>query len=159
MRKLTGIIVHHSASTGGTSNDIDQWHRDRGWKEVGYHFVITNGRHDPDSDYVEIYDGQIERGRSIAQQGAHWKGGNEYSIGVCLIGNGVYTQRQLDTLSRLLRHLSQTYSIPIDRIRGHYEVDAKKPECPMINMEHARRSIEHGGVIFQQGKKWREQKG
>lgn len=153
------IIVHHSASTWGTSNDIDEWHRARGWKEIGYHFVITNGRPNPDSEYAELFDGQIERGRRPNEQGAHWRKGNRHSLGVCLIGDGVYTQRQLDALSRLLRYLSQAFDIPVERIQGHYEVDAQKPECPMINMEHARRTIEAGGTIFQQGAEWRSKEG
>ncbi len=155
----TDIIVHHSASLWGTLKDVDNWHRDRKWKGVGYHVVITNGYIEPHGDYVQMFDGQIERGRMFNEQGAHWKGGNEHSLGVCLIGKGEYTEAQLDALSRLLRYLSQTYGIPVDRIRGHYEVDPKKPECPMIAMEHARRTIESGGVIFQQGEHWRTEKG
>lgn len=43
MRKITEIIIHCSATKEGmdfTVEDIDRWHRQRGFDSIGYHFVI-----------------------------------------------------------------------------------------------------------------------
>ena len=42
MRKINKIFVHHSASSqkSTTRDMIHQWHLDRGWTGVGYHYVI-----------------------------------------------------------------------------------------------------------------------
>ena len=40
--KISHIIIHHSASSWGTSHTIDKWHRERGFSMIGYHFVILN---------------------------------------------------------------------------------------------------------------------
>ena len=61
MRKITEIIIHCSATTEGKDfsvEDIDRWHRQRGFNGIGYHFVIYR-------------DGSIHAGRSKRQIGAH----------------------------------------------------------------------------------------
>ena len=76
MRKITEIIIHCSATTEGkdfTVEDIDRWHRQRGFNGIGYHFVIYR-------------DGSIHAGRSKRQIGAHCKGHNTISLGICYIG-------------------------------------------------------------------------
>ena len=73
-----GIVIHCSDSEFGCSNIIRDWHVDeRGFDNVGYHFVITNG-HVSNSDYMKCIDGSIERGRDIDKSGAHAKGYNNY---------------------------------------------------------------------------------
>ena len=76
MRKIKEIIIHCSATKEGrnfTVADIDRWHRERGFFCIGYHFVIYR-------------DGSIHVGRSVEEVGAHCKGHNTVSIGVCYIG-------------------------------------------------------------------------
>lgn len=76
MRKINQIIVHCSATPEGknfNANDIDRWHKERGFDCIGYHYVID-------------LDGTIEKGRPIEKVGAHVKGHNSNSIGVCYIG-------------------------------------------------------------------------
>ena len=73
MRKIKEIIIHCSATREGrdyTVADIDRWHRERGFFCIGYHFVIYR-------------DGSIHVGRSVEEVGAHCKGHNTVSIGVC----------------------------------------------------------------------------
>ena len=58
------IIIHCSATRAGqdfTATDIDRWHRQRGFRSIGYHFVIR-------------LDGTIEPGRDVALDGAHCTG-------------------------------------------------------------------------------------
>ena len=76
MRKIDLIIIHCSATREGKdfrAADIDRWHRQQGFKSIGYHFVVR-------------LNGEVERGRPIAEVGAHCKGHNATSIGVCYIG-------------------------------------------------------------------------
>ena len=61
------IVIHHSASDAGDAATFDQWHRKRGWDELGYHFVINNGEGQPDG-LVEVGGRWLEQ-----KQGAHAK--------------------------------------------------------------------------------------
>ena len=86
---VTGIVCHVSASGWGDKAIIDQWHRERGWSQIGYHGVILNGVRTYQAGYDIALDGVAEAGRSEAIMGAHClaKGMNRYTIGVCCIGN------------------------------------------------------------------------
>jgi N-acetylmuramoyl-L-alanine amidase len=155
MNLVTDIIVHHSASVYGCSNEIDDWHRDRGWDEIGYHWVICNGVLEPGAEYNLLFDGMLERGRRSDQQGAHWKDGNAHSCGVCMIGSGEYTDFQLMKLSELLMVLVERYNVSAGKIRGHYEVDHGKPECPMIDMARVRQKVARREFVWNQADAWR----
>jgi hypothetical protein len=82
------IVVHHSATVSGGAARFDKLHREKGWDELGYHFVIGNG--------TDTRDGQIEVGSRWVKQkrGAHTKTAdnrfNDYGIGICLVGNFNY---------------------------------------------------------------------
>ena len=76
MRKVDKIIIHCSATKEGqdfNANDINNWHNAKGWNGIGYHYVIK-------------LDGTVEQGRPVEISGAHTKGHNKGSIGVCYIG-------------------------------------------------------------------------
>ena len=73
MRKIKQIIVHCSATKEGQdfkAKDIKRWHFERGFSDIGYHYVVD-------------LDGTIEEGRSLELIGAHTKGQNRDSIGIC----------------------------------------------------------------------------
>jgi N-acetylmuramoyl-L-alanine amidase len=123
------IIVHHSDSDYGSAAIIDQWHRQRGFDELGYHFVIDNGRGGA--------DGQIEVGPRwpVQKWGAHDNAldnrYNLYGIGICLVGDFNKTHptvAQRRSLIRLVTYLMQKYNIPADHVLGHGET--KDTECP-----------------------------
>lgn len=126
------IVIHHSATAEGAAESFDRLHRGRGWDEVGYHFVITNGRGGP--------DGAVEPTSRWRKQkwGAHCGGTegnayNVYGIGVCLVGDftdSVPTDAQLASLRRLLRHLMGTHDIPPERVIGHRDAPQARTECP-----------------------------
>ena len=84
-QRWTTVVVHHSATDRGSASAFDRGHRGKGWDELGYHFVIGNGRGSG--------DGQIEVGSRWYKQkhGAHCKTPdnyfNEHGIGVCLVGD------------------------------------------------------------------------
>ena len=99
---------------------FDRIHKDKGWDELGYHFVVGNG--------TDTRDGQVEVGPRWKKQkwGAHAKTPdnkyNDYGIGVCLVGNfdlGKPSWKQTEAVARLVAHLQQTYNIPTSRVIGH----------------------------------------
>lgn len=123
------IVIHHSATPDGNAAKFDREHRAKGWDELGYHFVIDNGRGGP--------DGRVEVGPRWPKQkwGAHAKTPdnryNELGIGICLVGNfetGRPTPKQMQATARLVGWLMQTYNIPAKNIIGHD--DTKSTLCP-----------------------------
>ena len=76
MREINKIIVHCSATREGENfevAEIRKWHLARGFNDIGYHF------------YIDLY-GEIHKGRDINKIGAHCKGHNRNSIGICYCG-------------------------------------------------------------------------
>lgn len=132
MRTINKIIIHCSATKEGnnvTASTIDQWHKDRGWRCIGYHYVVA-------------LDGTIEYGRSIYETGAHVKNQNEGSIGVCYIGGlgssmeakDTRTPEQKESLLLLLKTLKKMH--PSATIHGHNEFSAKACPCFNANEEY-----------------------
>ena len=129
MRKITEIIIHCSATTEGkdfTVEDIDRWHRQRGFSGVGYHFIIR-------------LDGSIQAGRSKRQIGAHCKGHNTISIGICYVGGlstdgkpkDTRTAAQKASLRALVEQLLEEF--PLATVHGHNEFAAKA--CPCFDVQ------------------------
>ena len=128
MRKITEIIVHCSATPEGkdfTVADITRWHRQRGFRTIGYHYVVYR-------------DGSVHTGRQEGEIGAHCTGHNAYSIGICYIGGLVAdgktakdtrTPEQRKALLMLLRRLRAKY--PNAKIHGHRDFAAKA--CPSFD--------------------------
>ena len=99
---LREVIIHCSDSTWGDAEEINKWHKARGWSGIGYHFVITNGYRKQGKIYIPANDGIIERGRALPAVGAHCIGHNK-AIGICLIGKWQFTSKQLfESLPKLL---------------------------------------------------------
>lgn len=128
-RRIDAIIVHCTATPPGmkvTVDDIDRWHKQRGWKGIGYHFVVD-------------LDGTIHAGRPLDCVGAHCKGHNAHSIGVCYVGgideNGhpadTRTPEQKEALQRLIDVLLKKY--PHAKVYNHYRFANKA--CPSFNAE------------------------
>lgn len=131
MRKLIEIIVHCSATPEGkdfTIDDIRRWHLEKGYSDIGYHFVIYR-------------DGSIHRGRPLDQAGAHCKGHNANSIGVCYIGGldakgdkakDTRTPQQIESLIELLQALKVVFGDLA--IVGHHDYNKGK-ECPCFDVK------------------------
>ena len=138
MRKINKIIIHCSATQEGRHLDaaeINRWHLKRGWKGIGYHYVV-------------LLDGTIEYGRSIYDPGAHVKNHNKDSIGICYIGgvesergsNGKWiakdtrTPEQKESLLLLIKTLKKMH--PTATIHGHNEFANKSCPCFDANKEY-----------------------
>ncbi len=132
-RGIDSIIVHCSDSDFGDRDVIDKWHRERGWDEIGYHFVITNGVLRFGMQYTLAHDGDIQAGRSVGKIGAHCKGHNANSIGICLIGKHHFTAKQLySALPTLLGFLMKKYGVSPEAVFCHCEFNPNKT-CPNID--------------------------
>ena len=134
MRRIEKVILHCSASAWGSAKVIEKWHLQRGFNSIGYHFVIGNGRPKSQSGYLALWDGKIEKGREEGVMGAHAKGHNRHSIGVCLIGQMAFTPNQIRSLQGLIWYLRGVYGLQAEDILGHNEVDLHGKTCPNFNV-------------------------
>jgi len=138
MRPLTEIIIHCTATqpdwwatrtTAQKVAEVRRWHvEDRGWKDIGYHFLIDR-------------NGHAFHGRPLDQVGAHTQGKNTGTIGIALFGGhgssaddkfaDHFTADQDRSLQDLLMRLLKTYPT-IKTISGHNQYAAKA--CPGFNV-------------------------
>lgn len=127
MRTINSIIIHCTATKPLAHinvNDVRRWHRERGFSDIGYHYLI-------------LVDGTVETGRPLSAIGAHCKGHNAHSIGVCYVGGlnakgapaDTRTPAQRKALRQLLTRLKQQF--PAATIHGHRDFTTKA--CPCFN--------------------------
>lgn len=131
MRAIDLVVIHASATPPDMDigvTEIRRWHKGRGFVDVGYHYVIRR-------------DGKLEEGRPLDQEGAHVRGHNAGSIGICLVGGTDaddrklaefnFTMPQMIWLADLLNRLAKDW--PRALLRGHRDLDASKA-CPCFNV-------------------------
>jgi|TARA_R100000479_G_scaffold68576_1_gene32769 N-acetylmuramoyl-L-alanine amidase len=132
MRKIDKLIIHCTATPEGREVSVEtirKWHLGRGWRDIGYHFVIG-------------LDGEVHEGRPIEQTGAHTKGQNYDSIGIAYVGgveakkvNGEWkakdtrTDKQKEALEDLLCYLKIKYAAA--KVYGHRDFSTKA--CPSFD--------------------------
>ena len=152
-RRIDRIIIHCSAvrpDQTSSARQIDQWHRAKGWKMIGYHYVIRR-------------DGTIEKGRPEEMVGAHTRGYNRNSIAICYEGGlsrptpltpsryirrgsdyhtavqyipaDTRTPQQKEALKKLIRELKTRY--PHATIHGHNEFAQKACPCFPAGKEYS----------------------
>lgn len=139
-RTIKYIVIHCTATPEGrehTAKDIDRWHKQRGWRGIGYNYVIR-------------LDGMIELGRDVDEVPAHVVGFNKSSIGIVYIGGSVEsldtqkakptkvlhakdtrTKRQKEALLYLLKELRKLY--PTAKILGHRDFKGVNKACPSFD--------------------------
>lgn len=127
MRYINSIVVHCSDTPKGKYFDVDdvrKWHWERGWTDVGYHFIV-------------LLDGTIELGRMLNVKGAHVSGNNANSIGICYIGGGngedTRTYEQFKSLHYLIRTLKLIFKDA--KILGHRDFDGVNKQCPCFDVK------------------------
>ena len=129
MRPIRLIVIHCSATRANRSYTVDDCrrdHRDRGFADIGYHYYITR-------------DGEVHTGRPLCQVGAHARGFNKDSIGICYEGGldnegsptDTRTPEQRNSLDLLLAHLKAAF--PQARIVGHNQLNPHKA-CPCFEV-------------------------
>ena len=131
--KPTQIILHHSFTSDSKTvsfGAIRKYHVETlGWKEIGYHIGIELARND-----YEIF-----MGRMWDIQGAHTKGQNHNSLGICFIGNYDLkspSDKILETGAKVVSYWMRLFNISIDSIFGHRHFASYK-SCPgnLFNIE------------------------
>jgi N-acetylmuramoyl-L-alanine amidase len=130
MRKIEKIILHCAATPEGRdvkTETIKSWHvKGNGWSDIGYHFVIE-------------LDGAVKNGRPLHRSGAHTKGHNATSIGICYVGGidkdkkpkDTRTDAQRKAMDQLVADLKMDH--PTATIHGHNEFAAKA--CPSFDVQ------------------------
>lgn len=130
MREIDKLIIHCTATPEGqevTTAQVTQWHKARGFRTIGYHYLIG-------------LDGSIHNGRPVAEVGAHCLGHNAHSIGICYVGGldkdsltpkDTRTEAQRRSLRELVRQLQAKY--PGATVHGHREFAAKA--CPCFDVK------------------------
>lgn len=136
MKKRTStnkIILHCAATPEGKdfkASDIRKWHKDRGWEDIGYHFVID-------------LDGTVENGRNEEMVGAHTSGYNNNSIGICYVGGvakdgktakDTRTDAQKKSMYELVNKLLTKYKLKIENVYCHNSFTTAKA-CPSFKLD------------------------
>lgn len=115
--KLFRIVIHHSSdpSSYNQLERIDTYHKSLGFPKsslgyyVGYHYLLETG-------------GQVIKTRKHYEIGAHTKGWNDGSLGICLCGDfniSTPTFEQINSLRALLNELCKKYNILPINVSGH----------------------------------------
>lgn len=141
-KDVTFIVVHCTASKEGQDldiSDIERMHKNRGFRTVGYHYLIK-------------LDGTIQDGRPTNVWGAHVRGYNDKSIGIAYVGgvdeNGkakdTRTEPQIASIVMLLQDLKKKF--PNAKVLGHRDLSPDLDgdgvvekhewlkECPCFNV-------------------------
>ena len=135
------VILHCSDSSWGNAATIALWHKERGFREIGYNYIVCNGW-TAQGYFDRDFDGAIESGRNPEQEGAHCKGRN-HAIGVCLIGRSkLFTDKQIDSVKILLLKLKEKYEII--KVYQHSDFDVDKFFCAGLDLKQFRDIIEGG---------------
>ena len=125
MRDIDYIVIHCAATKPSMDVPIERvkkWHLDRGWSDIGYHYIILG-------------DGSIAEGRPVNKIGAHVKGQNRYSIGICVVGNFeniTPTPKQGKKLEWKIDQLCKEYDLTWNDVSCHR--DWANTLCPGTNL-------------------------
>jgi len=132
LRSVDYIVIHCAATTASQdigAAEITTWHRQKGWLDIGYHYVIRR-------------DGTVEKGRQDGVPGAHARGFNHLSLGVCLAGGVAadgktaednFTPAQYAALGQLVEGLIAQY--PDAEVLGHRDLPKVNKACPSFEVK------------------------
>lgn len=131
-RPVDEIIVHCTDSPDDrywiNAEEIGRWHRAKGWKGCGYHFVVCK-------------DGAIEAGRDLEKYGAHCEGHNMHSVGIVWVGRHDCNEDQWRALVYICREMCVKYGLGPHQIFGHNDFNVHKT-CPNIDMQRLRDDVQ-----------------
>jgi N-acetylmuramoyl-L-alanine amidase len=127
---LDHLVLHHTAyhsdRIGGTSvaaqsrhmREIERWHLERGFLAIGYHFVISQ-------------TGRIFRGRPVDRIGAHVKGHNRGTVGICLMGDFEHERPTIAALAALAAVSTELIPGGAGKpLRAHRDHAGQATKCP-----------------------------
>lgn len=151
------VIIHCADTPNGrfhTAADIDAWHgpdrEERGLKPFrrdpdalhGRGPWQGKGRHAPELQHIGYHfviytTGAVAVGRRLTETGAHARGHNAHSIGICLVGRDAYSRAQWDSLRKFIQTTQRHRSAngwPELRVIGHRDVSANRT-CPGFDVQ------------------------
>jgi N-acetylmuramoyl-L-alanine amidase len=118
-------IILHCSGTNIVTYDFDAIKVDhvnnRNWSDIGYHLGVD-------------FNAGIHVLRPIEIQGAHTKGHNGDSIGICVLGLHSFTKRQFEALGKLCEMLMKIFNIKKNNVYGHNHFNHNKT-CPTFDVE------------------------
>jgi N-acetylmuramoyl-L-alanine amidase len=124
LKKVERIVIHHTQGYDWNAEDVHEMHINQfGWNGIGYNYFIEK-------------DGTIQTGRGL-HIGAHARGYNDESIGICLAGN--YDDEDLapimeQSLYAICIHFMNMFDLTSDDVYGHRECQSPKT-CPGLNID------------------------
>jgi len=121
-RAIHWIVIHQSATNNPAHDNIEtirKFHLDRNFSDIGYHYFINKA-------------GEVFKGREEDKVGAHVKGHNKSSLGICLSGEGEKTPEQLKSLEILLIDICSRHELEKKDILGHN--DLTPTLCPGFDL-------------------------
>lgn len=122
------LVIHHSASSRLiTAEEIREWHMAKDWKDIGYHFVVEG-------------DGTVVPGRPMDETGAHARGHNEDSLGICVVGdntdpNEEWGVEQILSTQELIDSLVLVLPCESLELWGHRDLDGAATLCPGLHAQ------------------------
>jgi len=121
-RRIDRVFIHCTASDIDAHDSVEvirKWHMDKGWSDIGYHFLIHK-------------NGKISNGRNIENSPAAQHGHNRHTIAICLHGlrKENFSPKQYESLKQLCSKINKVYLRQVS-FHGHCEVSNKS--CPVIN--------------------------
>ncbi len=134
MRNINKIIIHITACDTCTIADIRAMHKARGFRDIGYHYIVDKS-------------GVVHNGRPVDQLGAHTQGQNINSIGIAYISRGddkkpnapygtYMTPQQKTSLEGLTAQLLERYNLTIKDVYGHNDF-TKLKACPCFKVRQS----------------------
>jgi N-acetylmuramoyl-L-alanine amidase len=129
MRNILYIVLHCTGANPKqtTKSILDYWKNNLKWKNVGYHFLISE-------------DGSVDKLAQESQVTNGVAGFNSNSIHICYKGGvdssgkpkDTRTDAQKEAMINLLKYFKKTY--PKAEIKGHRDFGAKKA-CPSFDVK------------------------
>ena len=148
MRRIDTLIIHQTDTAGGTVESIRRWHMTQPellWSDIGYHKVLYR-------------DASIHQGRPDERVGAHCRGDNTGSLGICCVGKGpakvgkaggYMTKALWGALCYTVETLCRRHDIRVRRIYGHRERASGKRQgktCPGFETQLMRDEMRRRGL-------------
>jgi hypothetical protein len=131
MGKVEYIAIHHTKREIDFPALIKLRHKlIKGWEDIGYHWIIGNGR-------LFTEEGEIYAGRQEIYAGAHVQGYNNRTIGIAVMGdfNSRFpSSKQMSSLLRLVKEKIEEYNVPVNHVLGHREFPNTHTSCPGKNL-------------------------
>ena len=141
-RRIDTLVLHCAATVNTIdydAYDIDKWHLNRGWSGIGYHYVV-------------LLDGTVQKGRWVDYIGAHVKGHNRHTIGICYIGGlgedrrpayDQMTAPQEESVIKLIQKMLDGYRLDPNHggLLGHNEFPGVMKSCPCMHMDQFRKNF------------------